>query len=262
MGEARRRQRALVSAEGRGLVEVPSTDACGVREFSVATPGGRVQVRWDDRGQASAMGQLVFFAEFLEVAGLFERWVSSCPLRYSSPNAPTTRDVLGSWMLSILDGHRRYAHISGLRGDGLAPQLLGMEKIIGDDSLRRALAQIAPAPQKWHSDEQCAAQQAQVARAEAWMRDQLMHSVQDALQRPWILDCDTTVKPLYGRQAGAEVGYNPHKPGRPSHVVHTYWVGNLRLVLHAQLQGGKSQSLGTATELGEGVREGVRHLNI
>lgn len=39
------------------------------------------------------------------------------------------------------------------------------------------------------------------------------------------------------------MGYNPHKPGRPSHVVHTYFVGNLRLVLHAQLQAGKSHSV-------------------
>jgi hypothetical protein len=33
------------------------------------------------------MGQLAFFAEFLEVAGVFERWVKQCPLYYTSPNA-------------------------------------------------------------------------------------------------------------------------------------------------------------------------------
>jgi hypothetical protein len=227
MGEAKRR-RVVVS-------EV--TD-----EMAVDTPGGRMQVRWDEGGKATAMGQLVFFAEYLGVAGLFERWVSSCPLHYTSPNAPSTRDVLGSWMLSILDGHRRYAHLASLRGDGLAPQVLGMRKIVGDDSLRRALAQIAPAANARHSDAERAVQQAQVACATQWLEDQLWHSVSGALERPWILDIDTTVKPLYGRQAGAEVGYNPHKPGRPSHVVHTYFVGNLRLVLHAQLQAGKSHS--------------------
>jgi hypothetical protein len=49
------------------------------------------------------MGQLAFFAEFLDVAGLFERWVRQCPLQYTSPNAPAVRDVLGTWLLSILD---------------------------------------------------------------------------------------------------------------------------------------------------------------
>jgi Transposase DDE domain len=36
----------------------------------------------------------VFFAEFLATAGVFDRWVDECPLRYSSPNASSARDVL------------------------------------------------------------------------------------------------------------------------------------------------------------------------
>ena len=44
---------------------------------------------------------------------------------------------------------------------------------------------------------------------------------------------------LYGRQqAGAVVSYDPHKPGRPSHAIHTYWIGNLRMVLDAALESG------------------------
>lgn len=50
------------------------------------------------------------------------------------------------------------------------------------------------------------------------------------LYEPWVLDIDTTIKPIYGRQEGAQVGYNPHKPGRPSHTYHTYWIGRLRLL--------------------------------
>ena len=78
------------------------------------------------------MGQLAFFGEFLEVPQLFQRWVESCPLEYTSPNAPEVRDVLGTWLLSILDGQRRYAHFNGLRGDAVAPQILGMTRIISD----------------------------------------------------------------------------------------------------------------------------------
>ena len=43
---------------------------------------------------------------------------------------------------------------------------------------------------------------------------------------------------LYGHQAGAEIGYNPTKPGRPSHSIHTYRVANVRLVLDAEEQEG------------------------
>ena len=112
----------------------------------VQTPGGVFTVRWDDRGSATALGQLAFFAQYLETAGLFEAWLKSCSLNYTSPNAPALVDVLGTWMLSILDGHCRYAHVGALRGDGVAPSILGMGKIIGDDSLRRALSAIAPGP--------------------------------------------------------------------------------------------------------------------
>ena len=52
------------------------------------------------------------------------------------------------------------------------------------------------------------------------------------------MDLDSTVKPLYGKQEKAVKGYNPTKPGRPSHVVHTYLIAQLRLVLGAEVQAG------------------------
>jgi hypothetical protein len=173
---------------------------------------------------ATPIAQLAFFAEFLATTGVYESWVSSCPLRYSSGNASQKRDVLGTWFLSILAGHHRYAHITGLRNDGVSPQILGMDKIISEDTLRRALARMS-------GDE-----------SRDWLRPQLLASVQAALDTPWILDIDTTVKTLFGKQSGAEVSYNPHKPGRPSHALHTYFVGNLRLVLDVAVCPGKQHS--------------------
>ena len=117
----------------------------------VQTPGGVFDVQWSSSGKAAAMGQLALFAEFLQASGLFEHWLQCCPLHYTSPNAPELRDVLGTWLLGILDGQERYSHIGSLRGDGVAPVVLGMNKIIGDDSLRRALGAIAPVPKTRHS---------------------------------------------------------------------------------------------------------------
>ena len=90
----------------------------------VQTMGGRMQVRWDETARATPHGQLVFFAEFLATAGIFDRWVEQCPLSYSSPNASSKRDVLGTLMLGILSGSKRYAHIAGIRGDTVAAQAL------------------------------------------------------------------------------------------------------------------------------------------
>ena len=43
--------------------------------MQVHTLGGVVEVRWDKRGTATAMGQLAVFAEYLEATGLFEGWL-------------------------------------------------------------------------------------------------------------------------------------------------------------------------------------------
>ena len=128
MGEEKFEQTLLVKAVQGAIAVQPQQSG----DLRVATPGGVFQVRWDENASASALGQLAFFGEFLEVSGLFQRWVESCPLEYTSPNAPEVRDVLGTWLLSILDGQRRYAHINGLRGDAVAPQILDMTRIISD----------------------------------------------------------------------------------------------------------------------------------
>lgn len=41
----------------------------------VVTPEGVFHIRWDDRGSATAMERLPFFAEYLNATGLFENWV-------------------------------------------------------------------------------------------------------------------------------------------------------------------------------------------
>ena len=238
MGEAEFEQKAVVNAV-QGVVAEQMRQAA---ELSIATPGGRFQVRWDEGGSATALGQLGFFAEFLEVSGLFDRWTEGCPMGYTSPNAPTVRDVLGTWLLSILDGQRRYAHVIGLRGDAVAPQILGMNKIVSDESLRRALAHLAPPVGKRCAEAERIRREAQLARSTAWMDTALAESTRDALITGWILDCDATVKLLYGHQDGAEIGYNPTKPGRPSHTIHTYWIANVRLVLDAEVQNGKAHA--------------------
>ena len=104
------------------------------------TMGGRMHVRWDEAAQATPHGQLVFFAEFLATAGVFDRWVQGCPLHYSSPNASRARDVLGTLMLGILAGSKRYAHIAGVRGDAVAAQALGLRGMVSEDTVRQALA--------------------------------------------------------------------------------------------------------------------------
>jgi len=95
-----------------------------------------------------------------------------------------------------------------------------MNKVIRDDSAIRALKRM---------DESAAIQ---------WLQEHLQSCYAPLLTTPWILDVDVTVKPLYGHQEGARVGYNPHKPGHPSHTYHSYLMANTRLVLEVDVQPG------------------------
>lgn len=236
MGEIEFKPNKLVAAVGMAIQQQE------LEAMRIDTPGGRIHVRWDEGGSATPSGQLVYFAEYLEETGLFTHWQEGCPLNYTSPNAPGVVDLLGTWMLSILDGQNRYAHVASLKGDEVAPRILNMKKIMGDESLRRGLAHLAPTQDKRCREEEKAARAEQLARSTAWMDAALFESIREALRTSWILDVDPSVKPLYGHQDGAEIGYNPKKPGRPSHTLFTYWVGNIRLVLDVEVLSGKAHA--------------------
>src|SRR6516162_3911272 len=108
----------------------------------IETEGGRYHVQWDDSAPATPYGQLVFFAQFLKAGGLFSRLCAGAPFAFQSNNTPQIVDVLGTLVPSILAGHSRYAHISAQRFDQVSPPILGMSKIISEDSARRALQKL------------------------------------------------------------------------------------------------------------------------
>ena len=190
----------------------------------VDTEGGRYQVEWNDEAPLTPMGQLVFFAQFLKANELFTRLCADAPFAYKSNNAPEVINVLGTLLLSILAGHHRYSHMTALRFDKVTPALLGMSKVVSEDSARRALERLD-----------------QIG-ARTWLRKHLRACWEPLLSEPWVLDIDTTIKTIYGRQEGAEVGYNPHKPGRPSHTYHTYWIARIRLCLDVEVRPGKQHA--------------------
>ena len=185
-----------------------------------------MRIEWsDEENRVTQMAGLAYFVEFLDTTNLFEHLVQTCPLSYQSNNAPDKRDVLGTILLSILRGHSRYAHINALRGSGLDAELLKLSGLPSEDSIRRALRKLL------------ATEEAQ-SQTRSWLLGCFEQLYPGVLEESWILDVDVTVKPLYGNQEGAVLGYNPGKPGRPSHAYHSFWVAHLRLCLDVQVHPG------------------------
>lgn len=99
-----------------------------------------------------------------------------------------------------------------------------MKKVVSQDAVRRAFAAV---------DEDESA---------AWLQRHLDRCTAPLLAEPSILDMDTTVKPLYGHQQGAIVGYNPKQPGRPSHTYHTFAMAGTRLVIDVEVHAGNQHT--------------------
>src|SRR6202790_1499158 len=165
----------VISAHPPG--EQPLVEPVVSGPVPVDTYAGRIDVEWDPDAAVPPLGQLPFFVEYLKQAGLFDGWVAGCPIRYTSPNAPSKRDLLGTVLLSVLSGHWRYAHITALRADPVNPPLLGMNGVVSEDAVRRGVDKIEE-----HA-------------GVAWLQEHLDYCTRPLLGEPWILDIDTTVKP-------------------------------------------------------------------
>ena len=165
------------------------------------------------------------FIKFLKTSGRFDAWVEDCPMEFAARNKPEKRDVLGTILLSVLSGHWRYAHISAIRADNANPGLLGMTKVASEDSVRRALLALKE------------------EESSRWITRHLKASYEFLLDGPWILDVDSTVKTLYGPQEDGKLEYNPTKPGRPSHIYHTYFVAKVPIVLEVDVQVGNQTAM-------------------
>ena len=212
----------LLDAHPAGEPSAGLAQASGA--WPLDTPGGRYYAEWDDDVPVTREGQLIFFMQFLRAGGLWTQLLEDCPLAYRGNRGSGADAVLGTLLLSILNGHFRYAHINAVRGDGVNPGLLGLPRTVSEDTVRHAARRLA------------------LEGGPAWVQRHLIEHLLPALSQPWILDVDSTIKPIYGHQEGAQIGYNPGKPGRPSHVYHSYFVANLRLCLGVEVTPGKQHA--------------------
>ena len=190
----------------------------------ILTFSGLLPFKWDDHAACSSSGHLAFLSHFLAAGGVFDRLVASCPLKYTSHNAPAVRDVLGTAVAGIVQGFNRYRHMDFLRLDGSAARLMGLGRMMSSDSVRRALAGLGG------------------EKGLKWVWENNLAILAPLLRHPYVLDLDPTEKTVYGFQEGAEYGYNPQKAGHRGQCYHTLGIAELRLVLGVVLLPGNRTS--------------------
>jgi hypothetical protein len=149
-----------------------------------------------------------------------------------SNNQITVVDVMLGWFYGLALGAERFEHFTRYRRDRLLGELLGMERFSSPDTIRRLFLSFNY-PRLTEVSERL-------------MRFSLSR------MRPILLghtlDLDSTVLCRYGEQEGSLRGYNPHKPGRPSHHPLVGFLAEARRLLWATLRSGNSGSANGCVE--------------
>lgn len=152
--------------------------------ITLDTFGGRIHFEWDSAAAVTPLWQLPFFIEFLNVSGLFDAWVTDCPLAYQSNNASDKYSVLATLLLSFSWAPALRAHQRDSSGRHSPGTLVCGETGLGGCGTTWA----------------CADRSSGAARVVGAAPGE------DRTATPWILDLDATVKCLYGKQEGAVIG--------------------------------------------------------
>ncbi len=186
--------------------------------------GGEFNLQWDDQTPMTTHAHGALLSQLFQTSGIFARLVDSFPLKLSSPNAPKNASIVGTALLGIINGASRYRHFDNLKGDCTTADVFGIDKFMSSDSVRRNFEKL---------DNQ---------KGLEWIWKENLRILEPLIDQDYILDLDPTVKPLYGHQEGAEIGYNPQKRGRPSHCYHTLCLAKARVVLGVTVHPGNDTS--------------------
>lgn len=149
-----------------------------------------------------------------------------------SNNRIASVEVMLSWFYGLALGAERFEHFTRYRRDRLLGELLGIERFGSPDTLRRLFL-------RFGYREVTEVSERLMRFSLARMRPILMGHT---------LDLDSTILCRYGEQEGSLKGYNPKKPGRPSHHPLVAFLAEGRRLLWATLRSGNSGSANGGVE--------------
>lgn len=135
---------------------------------------------------------------------------------------PTT--IIEGFIASIWCGANRFLHTEVTRHDQALSKIFGWKRTPGQDTYKRFFAKFTHASNQRVSD-----------YFYSWIFDNVRFD-------NFTLDFDSSVITRYGTQEGSKKGYNPQKPGRPSHHPLIAFVSDVKLVANMWLRSGDTGS--------------------
>lgn len=133
--------------------------------------------------------------------------------------------IIEAFTASVWCGANRFLHTEVTRHDAAIAGIFGWKRTPGQDTYKRFFAKFTTA--SLHR-----------------VREHFYHWLFSKVRFDnYTLDCDSSVLTRYGsQQEGAKKGYNPKKPGRPSHHPLIAFVSDVKLVANMWLRSGDTSS--------------------
>src|ERR1700704_528566 len=194
------------------------------KEFKPLFGGGKSKL-CDTLRAVTPFGGLSVFIEFLSRIELVEQLTNRGPYQPKSANHYEPGQILVGFILSVIAGARRFAHANQLRAERALHALLGLKRFPSDDTILNYFRRFS---------------QAEIERfwrpLWRWLISRLPQP-----QKGFSLDLDSTLFSRHGtQQQGAARGYNPRRPGRPSHHPLLAVLAEANFVLHSWLRSGNA----------------------
>lgn len=176
--------------------------------------------------EVTPWGGLAVLFKMLEKCGMREV-LASCPLPTQGSNRGYNPiQLIYGLFAGVWCGASRFEHLEIIRYDGCLRKLLGWKRGAGSKAYMRYFDKFTLADN-----------QRVFTHLYRWFFGNLEF---DNIT----LDFDSTVEQRYGEQEGAAKGYNPKRPGRPSHHPLLAFVSDLRMIANFWLRPGNTSASG------------------
>lgn len=181
-------------------------------------------IEYSDKN-VTAWGGMKLMKDMIERSGIKQQ-LAMCDLPQPESNRGYNPiDIVESFWTGIWIGASRFTHCSWLRYDSTLKQIFQWKSIPSQSTLSRFFGKFS-----WKRNTEV------FPRLQKWFFEQLRID-------NMTLDLDSSVMTRYGEQEGANVGYNPKKPGRASHHPLIAFMAEMRMVVNAWMRPGNTSSL-------------------
>lgn len=161
---------------------------------------GELSIEYTDK-PLSGWGGLSLTSEYFEQVGFYEQLRGAVKNVKSSNNRVESFDVMLTFLMTVLVGGNRFAHVQRVCQDEVIRRMVGAKRLGSEDTTRRFFLSLSASE----------AEDLYTSLQRFTSALMLRHTHED------VVDLDSTILERYGHQEGVSKGYHSSRAGQTSH---------------------------------------------